>query len=62
MNGSAVFRNGRRGLPRNPPDCIILDLWVFDNLISVDDLSAKALQRFATCQLVSNDLWGKVVL
>ena len=35
-NGNPVFNNGPRSLPRNPPDCIILDNWVFDNLTSVD--------------------------
>ena len=51
-SGNPVFSNGPISLPINPPDCIILDIWVFDKLISVDDLSAKALRRFATCLLV----------
>ena len=34
--GNPVFRNGPKGLPRNSLDYIILDNWVFDNLISVD--------------------------
>ena len=42
-------------------DCIILDIWVFDNLISVDDLSGKVLGRFATWLLVHINLWGKLV-
>ena len=37
------------------------DIRVFDNLISVDDLSAKALWRLATCLLVNNNLSGKLV-
>ena len=61
INGNPVFSNGPRSLPRNPPNCIILDNWVFDNLISVDDLLAKALLRFETCLLVNNNLWGKLV-
>ena len=61
INGNPVFSNGPRILPRNRTDCVILDIWVFDNLISVDDLSAKALRRFATCLLVNNNLWGKLV-
>ena len=36
INGNPVFSNGPGYLPRNPPDCIIFDNWVFDNLISVD--------------------------
>ena len=35
ISGSPVFSNGLRSLPRNPPDCIILDNWGFDGLISV---------------------------
>ena len=62
ISGNPVFSNGPRSLPRNPPDCIILDIWVFDNLISVDDLSAKALRRFATCLLVNNNSCGKLIL
>ena len=38
IKGNPLFSNG----PRNPPDCIILDNWVFGNLISVDELFAKA--------------------
>ena len=26
INGNPVFSNGPRSLPRNPPDCIILDI------------------------------------
>ena len=36
INANPVFSKGLRSLPRNPPDCIILEIWVFDNLISVD--------------------------
>ena len=32
INGNTVFSNG----PSNPPDCIVLDNYVFDNLISAD--------------------------
>ena len=48
-------------LPRNPLDCIILDNWVFGNLISADEWIAKALRRFETCLLVNNNLWEKLV-
>ena len=61
ISGNPVFSNGPRSLPRNPPDCIILDNWVSDSLISVDDLLVKILQRFTTCLLVNNNLWGKFV-
>ena len=56
INGNPVFSNGPRSQPRNP-DCIILNHnKVFDNLISVDKLFATAVQRFATCLLISNNL------
>ena len=41
IDGSRVCNNGPRSLPRNPPECIILDNWVFDNLISVDNYLQK---------------------
>ena len=61
INGNPVFGNRLRSLPKNPPDCIILDNWIFDNLKSVDELFPKALQTFATYILVNNNLWGKLV-
>ena len=54
LSGNPVFNNGPRRVPRNPPDCIILDNWVFNNLISIDELLAKALRRFASCLLVNS--------
>ena len=36
INVNPAFSNGPRSLPRNPPDYIILGIWVFDSLISVD--------------------------
>ena len=62
IKGNPVFSHGARSLPRNPPDCIILDNWVFDSIISVDELFAKALRRFATCLLGNNNSRGKLVL
>ena len=55
------FSNGQRSLPTNSSDCIILNNWIFDNSISVDELFTKALQRFATYLLVINNLRGKLV-
>ena len=46
-----------RGLPRYSPDYITF----FDNLISVDELFAKALRRFETCLIVHNNLCEKLV-
>ena len=61
IGGNRVFSNGPRSLPRNPPYCIILDSWDFDSLILTDKLFAKALRRFATCLLINNILFGKLV-
>ena len=61
INGGLAFNNGPINLPRNPLYCIILDNWVFDNLISVDKFFAKAFRRFAICLLVDNNLCGKEV-
>ena len=36
ISGNSVFSNGPSNLPRNPPNYIIWDNWVFDNLISDD--------------------------
>ena len=52
---------GQKNLPRNPPDCIILDNRVFDNIKSTEELFAKALRIFATYLLVNNNWWGKLV-
>ena len=62
FNGSHVFNNGPRSIPRNPPDCIILDNLLFESLVSVDKLFVKALQRFATCVLVNNNSYRKLIL
>ena len=61
INGNPGFSNGPRNLPRNPPDCVILDNWVLDNLISAGELFAKDLRRSAICLLVNYNLWGKLV-
>ena len=36
IRGNPVFSNEPNSLPRNPPDYINFDNWVFDNLISAD--------------------------
>ena len=55
INSSPVFNNEPRGLPTNYPDCIVLNNWVFDSLISVNELFAKPLRRFATCLFVNKN-------
>ena len=56
INGNPVFNNGPKSLPRNPPNCTMLDNCVFDNLISVDVWLAKALRRVVTYLIVINNL------
>ena len=36
INGNPVLGSGPSNLPRNLSDYIILNIWAFDNLISVD--------------------------
>ena len=45
----------------NPPNCTILNNWVFESSILADEPFAKALQIFETCVSVNNDLCGKLV-
>ena len=52
--GNPDFNNGAKNL-KNPPFCILVNC-VFENFISVDVWLAKALRRFATSLLVSNNL------
>ena len=40
-NGNPVFNNGPRGLPRHPPDWVILDNWVFGSLYKMLNYSQK---------------------
>ena len=60
IKGNAVFRNGHKGLPKNPPDYSILCNCVFDNFILTEELFAKALQSFEICVLVNSNLYGKL--
>ena len=60
IKGNLSFSIWLRCLSRNPPDCIILDNWVFDNLISADKMFAD-LRRFVTCLVVNNNSCGKLV-
>ena len=59
-NGNPVFNNGPISPPRNLSGCIILDNLVFDNLISVDKIIAKALRIFATCLFVNKNSYVKL--
>ena len=61
INVKPVFCNKLRSLPRNLPDCIILEIWVFDNILLADKLFGKCLERFAAYLLVNNNLCGKLI-
>ena len=56
--GIPDFKNGAKNL-KNSPFCI-LDYCALDNLILVDVWLAKALQIFAACVLVNDNLCGKL--
>ena len=45
----------------NPPNCTILDSWVFQSFILTDRPFSRDWQIFETCVLVNNNLWGKLV-
>ena len=62
IKGNPVVNKGPSNLPRNPPDSIIFDNWVLENLISTDELLANALCILETCLPVSNNSCGKLTL
>ena len=43
IKGKPVFSNGNKGLSKGPRDYTILESWVFDKFILVDEPFAKAL-------------------
>ena len=60
VNGNPDLSKGQSNLPKNPPDCIIFDNWVFKNLISADELFEKALEILETFLSVNNDSCRKL--
>ena len=62
FKGKPVFSNGPGNLLRNPPNCNILDSWVFENFILADEPFARAFQIFETCVLIDNNLWRKLLV
>ena len=46
---------------RLPPDCILLDNWVFEHFILVDEPFAKALRSLEMFAWANNNLCGKLV-
>ena len=59
INYKQTFINDPKILPRNPPDCTILDNLVFDNFTLADEIFGKPLQSFETFISVSNNLSEK---
>ena len=46
---------------KNPPNCTILDSWVFENFILVDEPFSKVLRSLETCVLVNDNLYRRSV-
>ena len=61
IKDTPVLSKGPKILPKNPPDCPILNNRVFNNFILADELFAKALRNLKTCVLVNYNLCGKLV-
>ena len=55
IKGNPVFSNGPSNLPKNPPDCILFDNWVFENLMSTDELLENALRMLKICLSINNE-------
>ena len=45
-----------------PPNCTILESWVFENFILAHQLFAKVLQGLQTCASVNNNLCENLCL
>ena len=61
ISGNPVFNKGQTNLSKNPPDCIIFDNCVLENLILADQLFENTLRIVETCLSVSNNSCGKLV-
>ena len=48
INGKPTFINDPKRLPRNPPACIILENFAFENFISAVKLFANTSRRLET--------------
>ena len=53
--------NGLGHLQRNPPNCVTLEINVFDNFKLADELFTKLIQIVETCLSVSNSLCWKLI-
>ena len=45
-NSKTIFNNGQKSLTRFPPECMLLDIFVFNNFTLVAELFGKTLQKF----------------
>ena len=57
VKGKPVLRYDPRSLPRNTPNCTILDSWILDNFILADELFGKALWSLETCLCVNDNFY-----
>lgn len=48
-NGQTIFNKGQKSLIRFPPECMLLDIFVFKIFTLVTELFGKTLQKFETC-------------
>ena len=56
-----VLNNGPETLPRNSPNYIIIDSWVFKNFTLFDEALPNPFQILQTCVSVNNNLCRKLV-
>ena len=64
-NGTVTFINGLILLnnePKDPPDWLILDIWVLENFISVEILFSSAFHSLFFGIVVNNNSWGNFFL
>ena len=60
IKGKPFFSNGPRNLPKNSPNCPILDSEFLINFISADKPFSRTLLNLETCVLVNNNFCGKL--
>ena len=59
INGEPSFNNGLISLPRNPANCIILEICFFWSVFLGRRIIHKSLQGFETCLSVGDNACGK---
>ena len=48
-------------MPKTPPDCMMLDSCVVENIILAIEPFVKSLRMFETCVLVNNNFYRKLI-